>query len=120
VAEVGAGVDPTVPVRRAGAGRKRPIEEGPNLLVGRDGMVEPEERCDPMYPLRWTCKLTGNLADAFGAMGHEVSPGTVGRLLQALGYSLQATAKQLAGTQHPDRDAQFVYLSQQMGEHLRA
>ena len=73
-----------------------------------------------MCPLRWTSKSTGNLADALEAMGHQVSPDTVGRLLQAMGYSLQATAKQLEGAQHPDRDAQFVYLSEQVGEHLRA
>jgi hypothetical protein len=53
-------------------------------------------------------------------MGHKVSPDTVGRLLVGMEYSLQATAKQLEGTQHPDRDAQFVYLSGQVGDHLRA
>jgi hypothetical protein len=53
-------------------------------------------------------------------MSHPVSPDTVGRLLQAMGYSLQATAKQLEGTQHPDRDGQFVYLSERVADHLRA
>src|SRR5205807_1369932 len=33
---------------------------------------------------------------------------------------LQATAKQLEGAQHPDRDAQFVYLSGQVADHLRS
>jgi len=54
------------------------------------------------------------------AMGHRVSADTVGRELVDMGYSLQATAKQLEGSAHPDRDAQFVYLSGQVGEHLRA
>ena len=39
-------------------------------------------------------EVDGNLADALGEMGHKVSPDTVGRLLQAIGFSLQATAKQ--------------------------
>ena len=33
------------------------------------------------------------------------------RLLQQLGYSLQAPSKQKEGTQSPDRDAQFNYLN---------
>lgn len=51
-------------------------------------------------------------------MGHRVSPDTVGRLLHALGYSLQSTSRQVEGTEHPDRDAQFHYLRAQVEEHL--
>ena len=36
------------------------------------------------------------------------------RLLHEAGYSLQAAAKQIEGTQHPDRDAQFRYLNDQV------
>ncbi len=82
--------------------------------------MEPEARGDPECPLRWTSKATGNLADALVAVGHAVSPDTVGRLLRAMGYSLQATAKQREGPQHPDRDAQFVYLSKRVGDHVRS
>ena len=35
-------------------------------------------------------------------------------------YSLQATSKQLEGTGHPDRDAQFGYISDLVSEHLGA
>ena len=120
VGEVDAGVDPAAPVRRAGAGRKRLADSDAELLSHLDGLVEPGARGDPMCPLRWTSKSTGNLADALVAMGHRVSADTVGRELVDMGYSLQATAKQLEGSAHPDRDAQFVYLSGQVGEHLRA
>lgn len=120
VAEVDAGVDPAAPVRRAGAGRKKLIDKDPDLLLNLDELVEPTARGDPMCPLRWTSKSTGNLADVLVAKGHQVSADTVGRLLRAMDYSLQATAKQVEGAQHPDRDAQFVYLTNQVGEHLRA
>ena len=33
-------------------------------------------------------------------------------------YSLQATAKQVKGVQHPDRDGQFRYLNEQARAHL--
>ena len=39
------------------------------------------------------------------------------RLLREQGYSLQANAKTIEGTQHPDRDAQFRYLNDQVREH---
>ncbi|MCA1693745.1 MAG: ISAzo13 family transposase [Actinobacteria bacterium] len=119
MAEVAAGVDPAAPVRRPGAGRKKLIDKQPHLLLDLDDLVEPEARGDPECPLRWTSKSTGHLADALVAMGYELSPDTVGRLLVELEYSLQATAKMREGIQNPDRDAQFVYLSEQVGEHLR-
>ncbi|MHB1599043.1 MAG: ISAzo13 family transposase [Acidimicrobiales bacterium] len=120
VSEVDAGVDLTAPVRRRGAGRKRLIDKDPDLLLNLDDLVEPDARGDPMCPLRWTSKSTGHIADALVGMGHQVSPDTVGRLLTEMEFSLQANAKQLEGSQHPDRDAQFVYLSHRVGDHLRA
>ncbi len=45
------------------------------------------------------------------AQGYAVSPQKVGQLLNASGYSLQATQKALEGTEHPDRDAQFEYIN---------
>jgi hypothetical protein len=118
--EMDSGVEPPARIRRPGAGRKRLTDKDPSLLSELDAMVEPLARGDPMCPLRWTSKSTGNLADALGNMGHQVSPDTVGRLLVGMEYSLQATAKQREGDQHPDRDAQFVYLSERVGDHLRA
>lgn len=107
-------------VRRAGGGRKRLSDVDPELLAHLESLVEPASRGDPMCPLRWTSKSTGNLADALVAMGHRVSADTVGRLLKQAGYSLQATRKTREGSDHPDRDAQFMYLSQQVGQHLAA
>ena len=109
---------PSGRVRRPGAGRPKLVEKDPTLLSDLDALVEPETRGDPMCPLRWTCKSTTALAEALVAMGHRVSPDTVGNLLRTMGYSLQATSKQLEGAEHPDRDAQFRYLNAQVGEHL--
>ena len=120
VAEIDAGVEVSARVRRPGGGRPRLVDRDPTLLSDLDSLVEPESRGDPMCPLRWTAKSTAQLAEALGTMGHRVSPDTVGRLLHALGYSLQATSKQIEGTNHPDRDAQFRYLNGQVESHLQA
>ncbi|MQB02211.1 MAG: ISAzo13 family transposase, partial [Actinobacteria bacterium] len=109
---------PSERVRRPGAGRPKLTDKDPTLLTDLDALVEPETRGDPMCPLRWTCKSTTTLAKALVAMGHRVSPDTVGNLLRTVGYSLQATSKQLEGAEHPDRDAGFRYLNAQVEGHL--
>lgn len=64
-------------------------------------LVAPATHGDPMSPLRWTCKSTRQLASALSQQGFVVSYRTVGTLLHELGYSLQANAKTLEGSQHP-------------------
>ena len=54
------------------------------------------------------------MAAALVEQGHKVSHQVVSELLQEAGYSLQSNAKRLEGSQHPDRDAQFVYLNEQV------
>mgnify|MGYP003444131084 FL=1 len=120
VAEIDDGVVVSDRVRAPGGGRPRLIDRDQTLLVDLDDLVEPEARGDPMCPLRWTCKSTENLAKALRDQGHQVSADTVGRLLKAMGYSLQAPAKEQEGAQHADRDAQFAHLNGQVGAHLRA
>ena len=119
VAEVDAGLVSAARVRRPGAGRKPLVEHDPELLVALDSLVEPESRGDPMCRLRWTCKSTRNLAVELTVEGHRVSSWTVAQLLHYMDYSLQANAKQREGAQHPDRDAQFLHLNDQVTGHLR-
>lgn len=101
-------------IRRPGGGRKRTRDRDPGVVAALDALVDPETRGDPMSPLRWTCKSTRHLAQALGEAGHPVSHSVVADMLRALGYSLQAPSKRLEGTQHPDRDAQFRYLNDQV------
>ncbi len=70
-----------------------------------------------MSPLRWTTKSTRNLAGELTRQGHKVSADTVGDLLRDEGFSLQGNAKTIEGAQHPDRDAQFRYISDQARAH---
>ena len=118
--QIDAGVELSSRVRAPGAGRPRLVDRDLTLLDDLDRLVDPETRGDPMCPLRWTCKSTGQLADALTAMGHPLSADTVGRLLKEMGYSLQAPAKENEGRQHVDRDGQFKWLNDQIGVHLAA
>jgi transposase len=106
--------------RHAGGGRKRLVDTDPTLVTDLDRLVEPTTRGEPDSPLRWTCKSAEELAKALREMGHRVSGRTVTRLLHEMGYSLQANAKLKEGKQHPDRDAQFAYLNEQVKRHQAA
>jgi len=122
VAELEAGADP-LPVgraRRAGGGRKRLGAGDSELTAALLGLVEPDERGDPISPLRWTTKSLRHLAEQLTRQGHPISAPTVGRLLRDNGFSLQGTAKTLEGAQHPDRDTQFAYINEQVKTHQDA
>ncbi|MFE4054197.1 ISAzo13 family transposase [Streptomyces sp. YIM B13518] len=107
-------------VRRPGGGRKRVADLDPGLRSALLALVEPDERGDPMSPLRWTTKSTRTLAAELTRQGHRVGADTVAGLLRQEDFRLQANAKTLEGSQHVDRDAQFRYLNEQARDHRDA
>jgi transposase len=107
-------------VRRVEGGRKSLHDGDSQLLTELEALVEPDSRGDPMSPLRWTCKSTRQLADELTRRGHPVGHSLVAELLHRAGYSLQGNTKVLEGAEHPDRDAQFRYLSEQVKSFLAA
>jgi hypothetical protein len=109
--ELMAGVPAAGRIRQQGAGRPAVEDAQPGLTRALEQLVEPLTRGDPSSPLRWTCKSKANLAAALTAQGWRVSATTVGRLLHALGYRLQALRKTREGTAHPDRNAQFEHVN---------
>jgi hypothetical protein len=115
--ELEAGHEPLGRVRRPGGGRKRAADLDPGLLPALLALVEPDERGDPMSPLRWTTRSTRSLAAELARQGRRVSADTVGSLLRSEGFSLQGNAKTVEGRQHPDRDAQFRYINEQVKAH---
>ena len=101
-------------IRRPGGGRKALTEADPALEAALDALIDPVTRGDPESPLRWTCKSTARLAEEMTRQGHPVSPRTVAMLLHAAEYSLQSNRKTREGASHPDRNAQFEYISSQV------
>ena len=120
--ELEAGIAPASDgrVRVAGGGRRPTEVTDPGLRDALLRLVEPDERGDPQSPLRWTTKSLRHLAEELTRQGHRVSAPTVGRLLKTAGFSLQANVKTLEGAQHPDRDAQFRYINEQVKRHQAA
>ena len=112
--EVLSGIEPSSRQRAVGGGDIKAEVKQPGLLEALDELVNPETRGNPMSYLRWTSKSTAKLADDLVRQGFKITDDTVGRILRSLGYSLQAPAKEKEGTAHPDRDAQFRYLNDQV------
>ncbi|MGQ0712337.1 MAG: ISAzo13 family transposase, partial [Gemmatimonadaceae bacterium] len=100
--------------RQPGGGRKRTVDTDATLAADLDRLIEPTVSGDPDSPLRWTSRSVRHLATALKGRGHDVSYHLVADLLHAAGYSLQANRKTREGPQHPDRDAQFHYLNDQV------
>ena len=105
---------PAERTRRPGGGRHRAAQKDPSVVTDLESLVEPTASGDPASPLRWTSKSVRRLAAELQAMGHAISYRLVTDLLHAAGYSLQANRKTREGPQHPDREAQFQYLNEQV------
>jgi Rhodopirellula transposase DDE domain len=101
-------------IRPMGGGRHFVEHDDPALLAALRDLVESSTRGDPQSPLCWTSKSTRKLAEELCGQGHAVSHVTVAAILYDLGYSLQANRKTKEGQDHPDRDAQFEYIDQQV------
>jgi hypothetical protein len=107
-------------VRRAGGGRKPLSATDMRLIDDLRALVEPETRGDPQSPLLWTCKSLRKLSQGLRDMGHKIGRTVVGELLYRLDYRLQANRKTREGASHPDRDAQFRYINDQVKAALAA
>jgi hypothetical protein len=103
-----------VRIRRPGGGRKPLTQTDPGLQQALDALVDPVTRGHPESPLRWTCKSTRKLAEELARQNHPTTDRTVAALLKQAGYSLQANRKTKEGSSHPDRNAQFEYINQQV------
>ena len=103
--------------RRPDVERKLVADVDPGLRLALLALVEPQERGDPMSPLRWTTKSTRTLAGELTGQCHRVGADTVGDLLRAEGFSLQGNSKTIEGQRHPDRDAQIRSINEQVEAH---
>jgi hypothetical protein len=100
--------------RRPGGGRRAATANDQSLLTDLESLVDPVTRGDPQSPLRWTCKSTRKLAEQLEQQGHRVGYRTVATLLGEMGYSLQSNRKTREGASHPDRNAQFEHINDQV------
>jgi len=105
--------------RNPGGGRKKCTLTDPHLLEQLEALIEPV-RGDPESPLRWTCKSLRRLATELTRQGHQIGITSIRFLLHELEYSLQGNAKTREGADHPDRNEQFLYISDSVKRFLHS
>jgi hypothetical protein len=101
-------------LRKPGGGRKAVRDKHPGFSSALATLVESTARGDPEQSLRWTCKSTSKLALELGRQGFPVGPRTVAKELHRQEFSLQSNRKTREGESHPDRNAQFSYINEQV------
>lgn len=106
--------------RKAGGGRKSAEEKDPELVPALRRLVDASTRGEPESPLLYTSKSATKLAKELTAEGHPISPDTTARILKDQGFTLQATRKVLEGDDHPDRDAQFHWIKDEVASFMEA
>jgi hypothetical protein len=87
------------------------------VIARIETLMKHEIAGDPMSDLKWTHRTTSKLAAELGALGIQVSARTVASLLKRMGFSLRVNHKKLAGSSHPDRDAQFAKIAELREHH---
>lgn len=107
--EAGERYTPGARQRKSGGGRTKVVQTDATLLADLEALLEPKG--DPMSFLKWTTKSVAHLKQALHQMGHRIADTAIRRLLKTLGYSLRANKKNIEGTAHPDRDAQFQHIN---------
>lgn len=103
-----------VRIRRKGGGRKKLTAKQPEILTAIKNMVDSSTGGDPESSLIWTCKSSYNISEELEKQGYKICQKSVHTILtEELGYSLQANRKtEGEREQHPDRNAQFEYISE--------
>ena len=100
-------------IRRPGGGRKKIIDETPEIKEALAAIMKEATAGDPMSLLRWTYKSTYTIRDQLQKLGFTISEDTVQRLLKDMKYSLQTNAKMKeGGKNNADRDKQFRLINE--------
>ena len=107
-------------VRRPGGGRKKLEEHDPRLIAALRELLEASTRGDPMSLITWTTLSVRGIAAELTAAGHPCGKNAVLRLLHEQGFSTQGNSRAVEGKRHPDRDAQFRYVSETAKRFLAA
>ena len=107
--------------RRSGGGRKMIENDYPDIEEKIRKILDGKTYGDPMRVLSYTTeslrKIKSKLAEEHIDVGHV----TVGKILDAMGYSKQVNQKMLQlGEPDPNRNDQFEYINKTANEYLEA
>jgi hypothetical protein len=94
-------------------GRPRVEDKNPEILIALEKLLADEIAGDPMSDQKWVRSSVWRLQAELREQGHINGHSTIARVLHSMGFSLRVNKKRQAGSQHPQRDEQFQYISLQ-------
>jgi len=99
-------------IRQEGGGRKKTEYHQPQIIDAIE--LEANPKTDKRTVVKWTSSSLAHIAQAVKQRGFQIATTAVRRILIDLGYALKANQKDIeGGSDHPDRDAQFVHINMQ-------
>ena len=106
-------------VRKSGGGRNYVEEKYPDIEERIRKLVDGSTYGNPERILSYTTESLRKIQQELKLQGVNVSHETVGKILEAMGYSKQANQKMLqVGESHPDRNAQFEHINKTATEYI--
>ena len=100
-------------IRRSGAGRNFVESNYPDIEEKIRKIIDGKTYGDPMRVLSYTTESLRKIQTELEKDSIDVGHVTVGKILDAMGYSKQINQKmQQIGEPHPDRNAQFEYINE--------
>jgi len=119
--ELKSGVTFEGKIRKEGGGPKYKEEKYPDIEERIRKIVDGSTYGNPEQILSYTTESLRKIECELKAQNVDVSHETVGKILDAMGYSKQANQKMLqVGEPHPDRNAQFEHINNTAKEYLDA
>ena len=108
-------------IRRSGGGRHYVELKYPDIEERIRQIIDGKTYGDPMRVLSYTTESLRKIQAELEKYNIRVGYVTVGKVLDAMGYSKQANQKMLqVGEPHPDRNAQFEYINETAATFLEA
>jgi len=95
-------------IRIVGGGRQKITDKDKTLIADLEKLIDPKG--DPMSLIKWTTKSLVTLASNLNKARHNIKKSALADVLSSLGFSLKANKKNIEGTSHVDRDAQFLHI----------
>jgi hypothetical protein len=107
-------------IRRSGGGPKYKEVYYPNIEVKIRKIIDGKTYGDPMRVLSYTTESLRKIQAELEKEDISVGYVTIGKILDAIGYSKQANQKLLqVGEPHPDRNAQFEHINKTASNFLK-
>jgi hypothetical protein len=107
--------------RRSGGGRKYAETYYPDIEEKIHMIIDGKTYGDPMRVLSYTTESLRKIQAELEKESISVGYVTIGKILDAMGYSKQINQKLLqAGEPHPDRNAQFEHINNTAEDFLKA